>query len=210
MPSASNDRLHIPGDNLENENPDNDEQIQMLQQLETSDSDTWSENDIPPGADGLSEDEDDDLPVNQPVSDNNSESQDAFSDSPSFMEIDEPSDTEILESIEAARGTTSNASAGRNRGRNVARRGRQRRHPTLHYIRTPFERGVTFNGFARNLIPERITGYMIERQSETILYYIKWRNDDNRIRLIESSLVRRYCPLLIVNYYEALMIHDHS
>uniref|UniRef100_A0A2S2NWA9 Chromo shadow domain-containing protein n=1 Tax=Schizaphis graminum TaxID=13262 RepID=A0A2S2NWA9_SCHGA len=101
------------------------------------------------------------------------------------------------------------ANSAHNRGRNVARRGRNRGRHIGNENRnaTPFERGVTFNGFARNMEPEEVVGYTIDT-SGTMLYQVKWRNDESRIRLIESSVMRRYRPLMIVDFYESMMLNN--
>ncbi|XP_026820347.1 uncharacterized protein LOC113558954 [Rhopalosiphum maidis] len=94
------------------------------------------------------------------------------------------------------------------RGINVARRGRPRGHSS-NPNSTPFQRGITFNGFVRNLELEKVVGYSLDRTG-ALLYKVKWRNDGDRIRLIESSLMRTYKPLMVVDFFESMVMNPQD
>jgi len=71
---------------------------------------------------------------------------------------------------------------------------------------TPFNRGETFNGFAKKLELEEIVGISYDDGDEMVLCDVKWRNDGNRTRTIEASVLRRYCPGMLADFYERLII----
>ncbi|KAE9534033.1 hypothetical protein AGLY_008769 [Aphis glycines] len=188
MPNAVNETMNHVHEPTEDESfrRIDEEQIDLEEdgmETNTNDSDTWSNH----------EHENDNI-----FSDN-----DEINSSPSpTMETASPSVPEVMHI------GSSDAAAGRNRGRNVARRGRRGPHPRTPfplYGNTPFGRGLTFNGFAKNLELEKIldcTVYSID----TLLFLVQWRNDGNRVRIIESSLLRTYSPQMLMDFYEKKMV----
>ncbi|KAF0750414.1 nucleomorphin-like [Aphis craccivora] len=77
------------------------------------------------------------------------------------------------------------------------------------YSNTPFGHGLTFNGFAKNLKLETILDCRVHSNG-TLLFLVKWRNDGNRVRQIESSLLRTYSPQMLMDFYEKKMVDYHS
>jgi len=69
----------------------------------------------------------------------------------------------------------------------------------------PFDRGVTFNGFHRNLVPARVHGFMHDVASDEILYRVSWRGRSRSPRPIEASLMRTFSPAMVVEFYEDLV-----
>ncbi|XP_060847071.1 uncharacterized protein LOC132926691 [Rhopalosiphum padi] len=112
----------------------------------------------------------------------------SVSETPEPMDMDEP---------QPSPGVIANAV----RGRNVARRGRNRPQ-TSNDDRTPFNVGMTFNGFARHLEPDAVTGHLVE--NGTILYQVRW-SENSASRPIESSLMRSYRPLMLLDFYEEMI-----
>ncbi|XP_060858421.1 uncharacterized protein LOC132935813 [Metopolophium dirhodum] len=102
------------------------------------------------------------------------------------------------------RRNTARRSRGRRPGVFYVRRGRHRQplNEQEWYRLSPFERGLTFNGFARNLEPETVTGHMVEDYPRDILYKVKWRNM-REAKFIEASVMRTYKPEMVVDYWEA-------
>ncbi|CAI6372296.1 unnamed protein product [Macrosiphum euphorbiae] len=72
---------------------------------------------------------------------------------------------------------------------------------------TPFERGLTFNGFARDLVPERIVGHQLEGYRKNLYYRVKWRTVEEP-KLIEASVMKAYRRDLIVDYFEKRVKED--
>ncbi|XP_050064139.1 uncharacterized protein LOC114132598 isoform X3 [Aphis gossypii] len=174
---------------------DIDEELSEIEDsINTNVSDTWSINN------GTSEDEGEDNFIDE----NEEASREQMLTPSPTIGLNSPSvsDENRVMHIEFTE-----AAAGRNRSRNVARRGRPNPFPKNALVNlTPFQRGETFNGFAKNLELEEIVGFSYDDDDEMVLCDVKWRNDGNRTRKIEASLLRRYCPGIIADFYERVII----
>ncbi|XP_016661180.1 uncharacterized protein LOC107884148 [Acyrthosiphon pisum] len=95
-------------------------------------------------------------------------------------------------------------SRARRPGAMYARRGRYRQPVAEQelYELTPFERGITFNGYAWNLQPEAIISHVLIGIPEEIFYLVKWRGMQEP-RLIEASVLRAYNIDMVVDYFES-------
>ncbi|CAH1733401.1 unnamed protein product [Aphis gossypii] len=197
MPNAVNETMNHVHEPTEDESFQriDAEQIDLEEddmETNTNDSDTW--------------------PNHEHENDNIFSDNDEINSSPSpTMETASPSVPEVMHI------GSSDAAAGRNRGRNVARRGRRGPHSRLSHSRTPFPLYcstpfgyfVTFNGFAKNLELEKILDCTAVSWSDPLLFLVIWRNDGNKIRIIESSLLRKYSPQMLMDFYEKKMVEHY-
>ncbi|KAL5238990.1 hypothetical protein ACI65C_006400 [Semiaphis heraclei] len=149
------------------------------------------------------------VPTELPSSDDEEDSND---DGPSAVSNDENEPMVFSTTVGHVRSQPARNVARRSRGRcpgvDFFRRGRHRQPVSQQEwcpVR-PIDRGITFNGFNRNLEPRRVHGFMHDAASDEILYQVSWRNNRNRgPRPIEASLMRTFSPALVVEFYEELV-----
>lgn len=82
----------------------------------------------------------------------------------------------------------------------------QQRKPQRHAIRTC---SSNVQRVRQKYGPEEIVGYTVDVNG-SMLYQVKWRNDENSIRLIESSVMRSYRSLMIFDFFESMILNNNQ